>query len=186
MMRSRWLPWLFSGGLFLVAACSDSGSPTSVPSVAAPIAPAPPTLVTLTGSVHVTGEDLYPIVLDADDGQAIRLSGPGANMLASVDNAFVEVRGQWESDANGFFVADFLVREVNGNAVLDGTLVALYPDITGLENHSYAIRPTRGGSDVILSDPSPDLLTHLNQRIWIAGVAAGTSSPTVYGVITEM
>ena len=186
MLRSRLLPWLFSAGLFLAVACSDAVSPKSE-SIAAPTAPSPPTPVALTGIVHLTNEDLYPVELRTGDGQDIRLTGQSAYMMVSVDNAEVEVRGQWETDASGFFVADFLVRAVNGNPVIDGTLVALYPTLTdSTDLVGYAIRPTRGGSDVLLSDPSPDLLSHLNQRIWIAGVDGGAGAATAFGVITEM
>jgi hypothetical protein len=186
MPRSRLLPWFFSGGLLLAAACSDSVAPTSDPTPA-PAAPSQPALTTLTGSVHVTYEDLYPAVLTMSDGENVRLSGQAANMLVSVDKAEVEVHGQWESDANDFFVADFLVRAVNGSEVIDGTLVALTSTIidTG-EPVSYAIRPTSGGSDITLIDPSADLLTHVGQRVWIAGVSGGSGAPTAFGVITEM
>ena len=185
MQRSRLVPWLFSAGLFL-AACSDSVAPYSSPATA-PAAPLPPALVTLTGSVHVTNEDLYRVVLTTSDGQNIRLSGESANQLVSVDNADVEVRGQWESDAIGFFVADFLVRSVNGNDVIDGTLVSLSPILTdGADSVTYAIRPTRGGSLIILPDPSADLLNYLNERIWIAGVGGGAGAPMQFGVISEM
>jgi len=184
MSRSRLLPWFFSIGLLLATACSDSVSPVaSSGAAAAPTTPVSPSFVTLTGSVHVSGEDLYPVWIHTSDGQDIHLTGASANMLLSVDNATVDVRGRWETDgANEFFVKDFLVREVNGNSVIDGTLVALYPLITDDgEPLGYAIRPTAGGSDILLSDPSPDLLTHLNERIWLAGANGGGA--TAYGVI---
>ena len=108
-----------------------------------------------------------------------------ANALVSVENSGVEIRGQWDADGATFLVADFLVRNVDGNPVVDGTLVALYPMLTDLADPiSYAIRPTRGGSDIMLTDPSADLLTHLNERVWVAGIGDGTGA-TAFGVISK-
>ena len=186
MQRPRLLPWFFSAALIVGVACSDSVAPNS-DRAAAPAPPPPPALLTLTGSVHVTNEDLYRVVLTTSDGQNIRLSGESANQLVSVDNADVEVRGQWEPDSIGFFVADFLVRAVNGNEVVDGVLVSLSPILTdGADSVTYAIRPTRGGSFIVLPDPSADLLIHLNERIWIAGLGGSGGAPMQFGVISEM
>ena len=186
MLRSRLLPWFFTAGLFLVAACSDSVAPKQE-ATAGPMVSAPPSLVTLSGSVHVTGEDLYPVALTTSDGQTVRLTGESARILVSVDNAGVDVRGRWETDgADGFFVADFVVRAVDGNAVIDGTLIALDPAILDDGSPQYAIRRTDSGSYVLLSDPSPDLLAHLNERIWIAGLENGPAAPTAFGIIREM
>jgi len=188
MQRSRLLPWFFSAGLLIAAACSDSVGPTTTTGRVAPVAPAPPIMVTLTGSVHVSGQREYPAWLSTSDGQDIRLTGESANMLASVDNADVEVHGRWETDgADAFFVADFLVRAVDGNAVLDGTLISLSALIIDVDDGPrYAVQPTAGGPWIILSDPSADLLNHLNERIWVAGLESGSGAPTAYGVIKEM
>jgi len=108
-------------------------------------------------------------------------------MLVSVEDAGVDIRGQWESDGGvGFFVTDFLVRTMRGNAVVDGTLVAVIMTDAGDDSMRYAIRPTDGGSDFVLSDTSADLLSHLNQRLWVAGVDGSGATPTAYGVIKEM
>ena len=183
MLRSRLLPWLFSAGLFLAAACSDSVAPPAS-GTAAPVPQPSPTLVTLTGSIRLTGEKLYPVILSTSDGQDVRLTGESANMLVSVENAGVDIRGQWESDgAIGFFVTDFLVRTMAGNAVIDATLVAVITHDTGDDPIRYALRPTDGASDIMLADPSEDLLSHLNQRLWVAGVDGAGGAPTAYGVI---
>jgi len=178
---------LFTAGLFLVAACSDSVAPKQE-ATAAPVVSAPPSLVTLSGSVHVTGEDLYPVALTTSDGQTVRLTGESARILISVDNAGVDIRGRWETDgADGFFVADFVVRAVDGNAVIDGTLVSLDPTLfADDESPRYAIRRTDGGSYIMLTDPSPDLLAHVNERLWIAGLENGPGAPTAFGIIREM
>ncbi len=189
MLRSRLLPWFLGAGLSLAAACSDSVSAPASGAAAVPAAPSQPALITLTGSVHLTGHKSYPVVLSTSDGQEIVLSGESANLLASVENAGVEVHGHWSAiEDNAFFVADFLVRTVAGGAVLDGVLVVMYsaPGETFGDPIGYAIRPTDGGSDVMLSNPSPDLLTHLNERLWVAGIDGSGGEPTAYGVIKEM
>ena len=187
MLRSRLLPWLFSAGLFLAAACSDSVSPTT-DRAAAPVDTAV-NLITLTGSIHLTGEKLYPVVLSTSTGFEIPLTGENANILMSVENAGVEVHGRWSTEGgDAFLVNDFVVETMEGSAVIDGTLVALYStptDITG-DPIGYAIRPTLGGSDVKLADPPADMLAHLNQRLWVAGLDGSGGSPTAYGVIKEM
>ena len=186
MQRSRLLPWLFSAGLLLAAACSDSVSPPSS-GTAAPTPQPSQSLVTLIGSIHLTGEKLYPVVISTSEGQEVRLTGENANILVSVENAGVELHGRWELDGGaGFFVSDFLVRTMDGFSVIDGTLVALYAtqtDIVG-DPIGYAIRPTLGGSDVQISG-SPDLLRHLNERLWVAGVDGTGGAPTAYGVIAD-
>jgi len=145
--------------------------------------PPGPELVTLSGSVHLTGMTLNEIVLSTGDGQEIHLMGANASLLASVDNAGVEVRGSW-TDEGWFDVADFLVEIVNGTSVIDGTLIALYdvPTDTG-DPIGYAIRPTRGGATITLTDPPTDLVAHLGARLWVA--ASGDGPPTSFGVISE-
>src|SRR4051812_27400250 len=150
MLRSRFLYWLFGAGLVLAAACDNAVAPKS-PVASNPKAPAEPDLVTLIGSVHLSGTKLNPVFLSTSEGQNIPLTGESANALVSVENSGVEIRGQWDADGATFLVADFLVRIVDGTPVVDGTLVALYPTLTDLADPiSYAIRPTRGGSDIML------------------------------------
>jgi hypothetical protein len=126
---------------------------------------------------------LNEIVLSTSDGQEIALTGANASLLASVDNAGVEVRGAW-TDYGSFDVADFLVQMVNGATVIDGTLIAVYdaPTDTG-DPIGYAIRPTRGGATVALADPPTDLTAHLGERLWVAGGSDGR--PMSFGVISE-
>jgi hypothetical protein len=142
-------------------------------------------LLTLTGSVHRSANRINEFILATDDGQEIPLSGGTASMMASVENAGVEVRGAWSGDG-AFEVADFLVRTVDGAPVLDGVLIAVYErpvDKESIEPIGYAILPTRGGLTIALTDPSADLLAHLGQRLWVAGVGEG--APTAFGVISE-
>jgi len=181
MLRSRFLLTLFGAGLVLAAACSDSATPTA-PLTSTPSTPA---LLTLTGSVH-RGNKISEVILATDDGQEIPLSGANASMMASVENAGVEVRGAWNVDGT-FEVADFLVRMVDGAPVLDGILVAVYDRTVdpseSIEPTGYAILPTRGGPTIALTNPSADLLAHLGERLWVAGV--GDGAPTAFGVISE-
>jgi hypothetical protein len=127
---------------------------------------------------------LNPVSLSTSDGQDIALIGANANMLTSLENAGVEVRGTWDADSAAFVVADFLVETVDGAAVVDGVLYAIYAaPIETADVIGYAIRPTRGGADIALNEPTADLLAYLGERIWVAGADAGV--PTAFGLISK-
>ena len=183
MSRSRFLPILFGAGLVAAAACSDATAPSTS---STPSTPLPPALISLSGSVHLSGTKLDPVFLSTSDGQEILLAGANAAMLTSVENAGVEVRGGWGADG-AFLVADFLVETVAGAPVVDGILVAMYDNVVvdtdATEPVGYAILPTRGGPTIALTDPSADLLAHLGSRIWVAGI--GDGAPMAFGVISE-
>jgi hypothetical protein len=178
MRSSRFLPVVFGAGLVLATACSDATAPSSKPTT-----PFEPSLVTLSGSVQRSGTKLNAVVLSTSDGQEIPLGGPNADALLSLENAGVEVRGGWGADG-AFQVADFLVETMNGAAVVDGFLIAVYDSPSDdAEVIGYAIRPTRGGLEINLIEPSADLLDYLGARIWAAGVSDG--APTAFGVISQ-
>jgi hypothetical protein len=184
MRRSRFILSLFSSGLALVAACGDAVAPRS-PSSSTPISPAQPITITLTGLVHPSEVDLYPAVLTTTDGQDIPLAGQNANILASLENAGVAVRGQWDAEA-AFLVNDFLVLTVGGGKVIDGVLVALYDVASDIDEViGYGVSPTQGGAPIRLTDAPADLLAHLNQRVWVA-LDDGTGAATAFGVIQNM
>jgi hypothetical protein len=182
MSRSRFLPILFSAGLVLAAACNDA---PNAPLTSTPSTPLAPSLLSLSGTVHRSGNKINEFILATDDGQEIPLSGGTASMLARVENDGVEVRGGWNGDG-AFEVADFLVETVDGTAVVDGLLVAVYDNVVDTDAtgpSGYAILPTRGGPTIALTDPSADLLAHLGSRIWVAGI--GDGAPMTFGVISE-
>jgi len=186
MRHSRLLSTVFSAGLVLAAACSDAVAPGSPPTSAVTSQPSQPSAPqTLTGTVYMSGQDLNPVALRTSDGHDILLAGAGANELANVLDAGVEVRGQF--DADGVFeVADFLVRFVNGNSVVDGVLIAV-PDLPtkSAEIIGYAILPTRGGAAIMLNEPSEDLLAHVHQRLWVSGIGDGSGVATAFGLISD-
>jgi hypothetical protein len=183
MRHSRFFPTLFSAGLALAAACSDAAAP-GTPPTSAPVIPQPSSLQTLTGTVHMSGLDLNPVALKTSDGHDILLAGANANELANVVDADVEVRGEYDADGT-FQVADFLVRFVNGNPVVDGILVPLYDLPNDVDVIGYAVRPTRGGADITLAEPTEDLLAHVYQRLWIAGLGDGGGVATAFGFISD-
>jgi hypothetical protein len=184
MLRSRFLPTLFSAGLLLAVACSDAVAPKTQ-SASTPTTQPQDAMVTLSGTLHLSGIDLYPVILTTSDGQDIPLAGAGANLLVSVANAGVDVRGDWIGDG-AFLVRDFLVRTVDGGPVIDGVLIALFDTpIDDVETVGYALRPTGGGPIIKLIDPPADLLNHVNERVWVAGIGGGTGA-TSFGVIAEM
>lgn len=189
-MHPKRLVPVLAGVICLVAtaACNDSTAPnrssSSPARPATPATPAEPTLVTLAGSVHVTGRDEASLILTTDDGSEIALNGAGAARLARVDGADVEIRGSWNSDQT-FTVSDFLVRKVAGVEVIDGVLISLDDFVDDAHTNAalvYAILLTRGGM-VMLSDPPPALTEHLGARVWVA--ESGDRSPTEFGIISE-
>ena len=181
MRSSRFLPVAFSAGLVLAAACSDATAPSA--SSSNPTTPLEPSLVTLSGSIHPSGMKWNAVVLITDDGQEVPLGGANADVLLSLENAGVEVRGGWSADG-AFQVADFLVETMNGAAVVDGFLIAVYSNSSDDEEFiGYALRPTRGGPDIDLIEPSVELIDHVGARIWAAGLSDG--APTAFGVISQ-
>ena len=174
--------------LVAAVACNDSTAPNrsaSTPSrPSTPAIPADPTLVTIAGSVHVTGRDEASLILVTDDGFEVALRGAGAARLARVDGADVEVRGSWNSDQS-FTVSDFLVRKVDGVPVMDGVLISMDDFVDDAHTNAalvFALALTRGGT-VILSDPPAALTEHLGARVWVAD--SGDRPPTEFGIISE-
>ena len=189
MHPKRLVPVLAGVALLVAgAACNDSTAPNrsaSNPSgPSTPTTPSEPTLVTIAGSVHVTGRDEASLILTTDDGFEIALNGAGAARLARVDGADVEVRGSWNSDQS-FTVSDFLVRKVAGVPVMDGVLISLDDFVDDAHTNAalvYALILTRGGM-VMLSDPPVALTEHLGARVWVAD--SGDRPPTEFGIISE-
>jgi hypothetical protein len=185
-MRPKRLVPVFVGVVCLAAAvaCNDTAAPNRSPSTPfTPASPAGPTLVTIAGSVHVTGRDGASLILLTDDGYEVALNGGGA-ALARVDGADVEVRGGWNADES-FDVSDFLVRKVDGVPVMDGVLISLDDFVDDAHTNAalvYAILLTRGGM-VMLNDPPAALTEHLGARVWVAD--SGDRSPTAFGIISE-
>ena len=199
MLTSRLLTAFAASGLLASASCSDTTAPKvprtltpatpNAPRTPTPATPLMPQLITITGSVHLTGMQLNEVVLNTGDGLEIPLAGASTALLARVDEAGVEVRGSWNADS-AFDVADFVVQIVGGAPVLDGVLIAIYDTKACTEESSvlgnersvlgYALRLTRGDT-VELKEPSAELLAHVGERIWVAGPIDGP--PTAFGII---
>ena len=183
MLALRLFTAFATAALVGVVGCSDATAP-NVPQDAAPITPPIPQMMTISGSVHLTGVVFNEVVLTTADGLTIPLAGAATALLARVDNAGVEVRGSWNSEG-AFAVADFVVEIVDGAPVLDGVLIALYDTEIYAEESTvvgYALRLTRG-TTVQLKDPSTDLLAHVGGRVWVAVPIDGP--PTAFGIISE-
>ena len=183
MLSSRLLTAFAVAGLLAAVGCNDTTAP-NLPPESKPSTPLMPEIITFTGSVHLTGTKLNPVVLNASDGSEIPLAGATTALLARVDAAGVEVRGWWNTDRT-FEVADFVVQIVDGAPVLDGVLIAVYDTKLKTEDRmviGYALQLTRGDT-VGLTEPSADLLAHLGERVWIAGPIEGPT--TAFGVISE-
>ena len=102
--------------------------------------------------------------------------------MARVEGDEVEVSGLWDGDA-AFEVNDFIVRRVNGENVVDGTLLELSsPDVLDSTVIGYALRLS-DGSMYSVPNPSPEMLNHIGARMWVHQSDDGMS--TDFGIITE-
>ncbi len=176
MSRTRFVPALIAACFVASFACSDTVAPTRSPPAAAP---AQPTLVALSGVIHLNGEDRDGgVVLNTTDGDAIRLAGSETALLARLENAEVDVRGVWIEDG-ALDVNDFLVRRVDGREAMDGVLTALWDDDDTIIGYGLAL--TRSASVLPLIDPPDELIAHVGERVWVTGAADGP--PTAFGII---
>jgi len=183
MLPSRLITAFAAAGLLAAVGCSDATAP-NVPQASTPGTPLAPQIISISGSIHVTGLGLSQVVLATSDGLEIPLAGYRTLMLARVNDAGVEVRGFWNTDGM-FEVTEFVVEIVNGAPVLDGVLIAVYDTETSTETSTilgYALQLTRGDT-VELKEPPAELLAYVGERVWIAGPTDGP--PTAFGVISE-
>jgi hypothetical protein len=182
MSTNRWIPVVAAAWLVAATACSDSLAPADhkLPATADQPAQA---LISIVGIVHQTTDLRSAFTLSTDDGQQIVLVGANLASVAAVDRAEVEVRGAWNADG-ALEVNDFVVRSMEGEAAMDGILVALYDDtvqdIMPATVIGYALQLTRGGT-IALTDPPADLIAHLGERVWVTGDP--TAAPTAFGFI---
>ena len=181
MMHTRFVTAMILAALVSVTACNDSTSPKPQPSS---VAPSPVAFVTLYGVIHRTGRDpQHGLTLTLEDGSEVSLSfSAETSGLTSVDGAEVEVRGSWGADTS-LEVNDFTVRRVNGDAVIDGTLLEMRTQ--ELEDNTllgYAMQ-LKDASIVWLTDPSPDMLNHIGARMWVDRSDDGRA--IAFGVISE-
>src|SRR5689334_14642302 len=96
MHTTRFVPILIAAGLVATASCSDTATPTS-PSTGTQAAPTA-SQTTLYGTIHFSQTKESDLVLSMGDGE-VPLTGAGTAGLASVENAEVEVRGQFNADS---------------------------------------------------------------------------------------
>lgn len=174
MRSTRFVPTLIAACLVASASCSDATAPTSPRRVSVPTT----ALTTLDGVIHLSPTKSNGIVLSLADGGEVTLDGPEAGALTNLENAEVEVSGQWSDDT--FLVGDFLVRQVDGVDVLDGVLLQFFGDEIDSNFIGYGLRLTRG-SLVPLMDPPADLIAHVGDRVWVAESADGQTS--AFGII---
>jgi len=184
MSTNRWIPVIAAAWLAAGTACSDSLAPADhkLPAVADQ---PPPALISIIGIVHLTTNLRGTFTLSTDDGQEIVLVGANLISVAQVDKAEVEVRGAWNADG-ALEVTDFVVRSVEGEAAMDGILVARYDesgqDLMPGTLIGYALQLTRGGT-IALTDPPADLIAFLGERVWVTGDP--TAAPAAFGFIHE-
>jgi hypothetical protein len=182
MSTKRWIPVIAAAWLAAGTACSDSVAPRDRAATGATDQPTP-ALISIVGVVHQTTDLLSAFMLSTDDGQEIPLVGANLESVARIDRAEVEVRGAW--NAYGVLeVSDFVVRSVEGEAAMDGILIARYDesgqDLVGPTLLGYGLQLTRGGT-IALTDPPADLIAHLGERVWVIGDP--NAPPTAFGFI---
>jgi hypothetical protein len=118
--------------------------------------PATPAILTLRGSIVMTGGQ---IILHTDGGSARRLIGPEVRRLHGVVGADVLVRAT-DDAVGGLLVASFTLLAMDGLPAIDGVLEAV--------DGGYAVCPV-DGSPRMLMDPPPELIDHLGARVWVTG-----------------
>lgn len=150
-------------GLVLLAGCT----PTTIPSPG----PEVPGEAWRAGTVRVVGSApmSVQVVLEAERGSQVVLTGPLAGELQAVRGARVAVRGQ---ERRGTLEAtEYVVREVDGRPVVSGR-VERAPD-GGLQLRTLA------GEVVHLSGATNEL--RVGQKVWVQGAQAVRVQS--YGVI---
>ncbi len=134
----------------------------------------------VTGTVRVVGSAPVnvQVVVQPDDGQAVRVAGPMAAEIQRLSGARVEIRGRLESAPDPMVsrqlqVESYEILSVNGEPVTTGTVV-------GHEGNWTLLR-LASGEVVYLAGP-PERF-RAGQKIWIQGPAARIVQ--TYGVLTQ-
>lgn len=150
--------------------CAPAQSNSGTGSTAASAA----TADTLTGVVSEVGADpaTWMSIRPAAGGQSLRIVGPFAPIMRSVNGTEVWVSGRRQVD--GFSVDAFEVRRANGVAVDDGIVVI---------DAGKAYLRASSGSRREITDAPREMLGMNGARVWVTKPVAG-QTPT-YGVIAR-
>ena len=143
----------------------------------------PPELESIRGTV-VAAASVLPIqvYLQLGADTRVKVVGPEAHKLVSLDGAEVLLHGKWAGQALPVFIdepvrppfaiADFVVLAVGGRQAMDGVL--------GENEGRYYLRLTAGDAYWFEDAPS-SFDTYIGKRIWVTGW--GDRPPLTYGVI---
>ena len=123
-------------------------------------------IVSEVGSLPATWISLRP----SDGSPSVALLGAAAAPLSSLTGAEVWVEGA--RSANGFEVARFVVRGINGQPVDDGFVAQ--------RNGEWGIQLTRGGWRAVPS-PAPQFTALAGKRVWVSRPPPNTAPS--FGVI---
>ena len=123
-------------------------------------------IVSEVGSLPATWISLRP----ADGSPSVTLLGGAAAPLSSLTGAEVWVEGA--RSANGFEVARFVVRGINGQPVDDGFVAQ--------RDGEWGIQLTRGGWRAVPS-PAPQFTALAGKRVWVSRPPPNTAPS--FGVI---
>ena len=142
----------------------------------------PPALESMRGSVVVDAAVLpAQVYLQLGAHDRVKIVGPDAHQLVSLDGAEVLLHGRWASQGLPVFIeepvsppftmADFVVLAVRGRQAMDGVL--------GENEGRYYLRLTAGDAFWFQDTPS-EFDTYIGKRIWVTG---WRDRPLTYGVI---
>ena len=130
---------------------------------------------TARGIVAVVGTSFESrvVIRPAKGGRPITLAGPQANTVGRLSGTDVWVTGT--RDASGqITVSRFVVRTVNGQPALDGTLVT---------RRDQLFIVTRDGKQHPITSPPQALRDRVGARVWVVGPP--DRPPVTFGVIEE-
>ena len=126
------------------------------------------------GIVAVVGTSFESRVVlrPAGGGRPVTLIGPLSRNMGRLSGADVWAIGTGD-DHGQLRVSRYVVRSVDGNLALDGTLIARGAQL-------YVV--TRDGEQHAIENAPASLKDHVGARVWVTG---GGKGPVVYGVIEE-
>jgi hypothetical protein len=157
----------------LVAACAPQVEPADT-------VPAPGNGDRVTGTVRIVGSAPVnvQVVVEPDQGQAVRVAGPMTAEIQQLAGARVELRGRMESAPDPMVsrqlrVESYEIISVNGEPVTTGTVVG--------HQGNWTLLRLGSGEVVYLAGP-PERL-RAGQKVWIQGPSARIVQS--YGVLTQ-
>ena len=150
----------------------STSSGTSKPDSTVSQASAPDTARGIVAVVG-TANDSRVVLRPAGGGRSVTLVGPEARIVGRLSGADVWASGNRDQYGQ-LRVSRFMVRTVDGNRAMDGTLIA---------RGDRLLLVTRDGQQHAIGNPPPALRAHVGARVWLTGPL--DTGPITFGVIDE-